>query len=149
MISYRPERVEIELGEHSGGLLVLSDTYYPGWQAYVDGVEQRLLLANHVFRAVEVPEGARQVVFQYKSFSFRLGAWTSAGALGIFAFLLFWSRGRKLERIQPRPAEAKFKIVDWTLQAVLIVVIHALLTQWPLWALAVQRSRALITWGGS
>ena len=37
IVSYEPERVEIEATSRGPGLLVLSDLHYPGWKAEVDG----------------------------------------------------------------------------------------------------------------
>jgi uncharacterized membrane protein YfhO len=55
-------------------LLVLSDGYYPaGWQAYVDGKPVRTYQANHAFRAVCVPAGAKTVEFKYTSKAYRNG----------------------------------------------------------------------------
>jgi uncharacterized membrane protein YfhO len=55
-------------------LLVLSDGYYPaGWQAYVDGYPVKTYQANHAFRAVCVPGGAKTVEFKYVSKAYRNG----------------------------------------------------------------------------
>ena len=131
-----------------GGLLVLSDTYYPGWQAYVDGEEQKILRANHVFRALAVPPTAQRVVFRYGAPSFTAGAWLSGAALGVFAFLLFWTRGQKMGDAGPLALEEKGWPGALTIQVVLIFVIHALVIQWPQWAQVLQRSRVLEAWGG-
>ena len=64
IVRYEDEEVAVALTDSVGGILVLSDTYYPGWRAFVDGVERPILRANHVFRAVEVPGwGARGRLF--------------------------------------------------------------------------------------
>ena len=148
IVSYGPEEVEIELGEHEGGLLVLSDTYYPGWRAYVDGEEQKILRANHVFRALAVPPTAQRVVFRYGAPSFTAGAWLSGAALGIFALLLFWKRGQEIGGAGLLTLEEKGWPGALTVQTVLIFAIHALVTQWPQWAQVLQRSRVLEAWGG-
>ena len=62
------------------GYLVLTDTYYPGWQATVDGTPVEILPANHAFRAVPLDSGEHRVVFEYDPLSFRLGAWITVGA---------------------------------------------------------------------
>ena len=64
----RPDRIEIELDAAAaqGSYLVLSDTYYPGWRAAVDGVEKKILRTNYAFRGIPLPEGARHVVFYYE-----------------------------------------------------------------------------------
>ncbi|MEE3259894.1 MAG: YfhO family protein, partial [Candidatus Latescibacterota bacterium] len=78
ILRYEDEKVEIGLENHAGGILVLSDTYYPGWKSYIDGIAVPILRANHVFRAVVVPAGAEQVVFSYQPDSFRNGMLISA-----------------------------------------------------------------------
>lgn len=55
------------------GMLILHDTYYPGWKAYVDGRETEILPANAAFRAVAVPAGRHKVRFAYEPASLRAG----------------------------------------------------------------------------
>jgi hypothetical protein len=54
--------------------LVLSDTYFPGWKAFVDGKEEKILRANYNFRAVPLTAGTHRVEFVYDPLSFKLGA---------------------------------------------------------------------------
>ncbi len=76
-----PERVEIDAASSADGLLVLSDTFYPGWRATVDGSEVEILRANGLFRAVRIPAGPHRVVFEYAPRSLRRGAWLSGLSL--------------------------------------------------------------------
>jgi len=55
------------------GQLVLTDTWYPGWSAEVDGREVPIRPANGAFRAVEVPAGRREVAFEYRPWTARVG----------------------------------------------------------------------------
>jgi hypothetical protein len=67
--------------------MVLSDTWYPGWQAEIDGQRVELYHANYLFRAVHLPEGEHSIEFQYQPLSFMFGAiistiaWLSIGAI--------------------------------------------------------------------
>ena len=73
---YRPNRVAVDL-DGTGGWLVLSDVWFPGWTCRVDGVEVPVYRANHAFRAVPVPAGAKQAEFTFSPRSYRVGWWVS------------------------------------------------------------------------
>jgi hypothetical protein len=69
IVSWQPDRVEVEVDSAQAGVLVLHDLYYPGWVVEVDGEPARLLRANVLFRAVEVSEGRHRVVFSFQPFA--------------------------------------------------------------------------------
>lgn len=73
IISYTPNKVVIKVNTDSPALLFLSDNYYPGWKAYIDGKKTKILRADYTFRAVIVPKGTHTVVFGYSPLSFKLG----------------------------------------------------------------------------
>jgi hypothetical protein len=81
MLSWRPDRIEIEVDSPQGGMLVLHETYYPGWVAEIDGKPARILRADVLFRGVEVPPGRRQVMFRFAPLSFGNLASALASAL--------------------------------------------------------------------
>ena len=82
VIEYRPNRVVLQLdGRAEGGFLVLSDVWFPGWVCRVDGVEVPVYRANHAFRGVVLPGGAKQAVFTFEPMSYRVGWWISTIAL--------------------------------------------------------------------
>ncbi len=68
-----PNEVHTRFTASAPGFLVLTDVFYPGWKAFLDGVETPILRANYAFRAVRVPQGAHSVVFRYEPLSFTLG----------------------------------------------------------------------------
>jgi len=74
IVAYAPEHVEIEVQAEGSGLLVLSDSFFPGWQARVDDDESEILRANGLFRAVALPAGFHRVRFDYRPTSLRSGA---------------------------------------------------------------------------
>ena len=69
-----PEQVRVEIAPAAPGWLVLSDTFFPGWKALVDGEERPIVRANVAFRAVAVQPGDRLVEFRYEPFWYRAGA---------------------------------------------------------------------------
>lgn len=72
--SYQPEKVTIMTESTAAGLLVLTDTYFPGWWAWVDAKPTKLYPANWALRAVEVPEGRHIVTMKYEPDSLLYGA---------------------------------------------------------------------------
>ncbi|PYN33989.1 MAG: hypothetical protein DME01_16760 [Candidatus Rokuibacteriota bacterium] len=87
-------RVSVQVSTDRPAYLVLSDTWFPGWAATVDGHPTRVWRANHTLRAVVVPSGAREVVFTYAPRSLRIGALISVVALGLVALAMIpgWRR---------------------------------------------------------
>jgi hypothetical protein len=83
-------RVQIEVQSHKAGFLVLADTWYPGWQASVNGRTTPVLRANYVLRAVTVPAGKSVVEFRFAPPLFRYGAWMSAVGLAVLVLLVAW-----------------------------------------------------------
>ena len=90
-----PERMTIELAVSAPALLVVSDAFYPGWRATVDGVERPILAANLALRAVAVAPGDREVVFRYRPLSYSVGAWISTGALALVTAWLLAALARR------------------------------------------------------
>jgi hypothetical protein len=62
---YQPLAVRIDVSAPGSMLLIVTDTYYPGWQARLDGHATAIYRTHGVFRAVLVPAGAHRVEFRY------------------------------------------------------------------------------------
>jgi hypothetical protein len=82
----------VELQASRPTYLFLSETWYPGWKVYVDGVEKPLLRANYTFRAVKVEAGSHTVRFAFQPRSWTLGLFLAAATLAIIALTLISSR---------------------------------------------------------
>jgi Bacterial membrane protein YfhO len=80
---YAAERVALEATMSCDGMVVLSDTYYPGWDAKVDGKPAQVYEVDLALRGVIVPAGTHRISFVYRPRSFMLGiALTFAGLMG-------------------------------------------------------------------
>ncbi|MGH2625445.1 MAG: hypothetical protein ACRDHY_02195, partial [Anaerolineales bacterium] len=91
--SANPNAVAIQVDAPDGGWLILSDTWYPGWEVEVDGAPARLYRADYVFRAVFVPPQTRSVGFRYRPWTFRVGAGLSLVAwMVLVAGAVRWRR---------------------------------------------------------
>ncbi len=78
-----PERVVVEVGATRPGVLVLTDAFAPGWEAFVDGRPRRIWQANYFVRGVLLRPGDARVELRYRAPGFALGvavfavAWTA------------------------------------------------------------------------
>jgi hypothetical protein len=71
---YQPERVVLHTRGDQPAAVVLTDAYFPGWEATLDGDAVALLRANLNFRAVAVPPGEHEIEMRYRPASLRWGA---------------------------------------------------------------------------
>jgi hypothetical protein len=76
-------RVSLSVDAPTAGFVVLTDTFYPGWQATIDGQSTDIWSANLAFRAVAVEGGKHEIVFDYRPRSFTVGLWISIMTLVI------------------------------------------------------------------
>jgi hypothetical protein len=88
---YTPEEVVVEASTDAPGYLLLTDTFYPGWRASVDGQPAEIVRADEMFRAVRLEPGRHRVEFRYQPDSAIWGAWISAAALLLWLAALIWS----------------------------------------------------------
>ncbi len=91
IVTYQPTRVTIEVFSNRPALLVLNDTFYPGWRATVDGRAVPIYRANFLFRGVPVEPGSHTVVFEFTPWNFRLGA--ALSIVGLVGALLLAVHG--------------------------------------------------------
>lgn len=103
--SYRSNVVKISTETQSRQFLFLSDSYYPGWKAYVDGDEVEILRGNYAFRTILIEPGKHKVSFKYDPMSFKIGlAITLATILFCFIYFIKIKSIRKLESNNSQPA---------------------------------------------
>ena len=98
LVAHQPQLVRIRVETDSPGYLILTDTWFPGWRATIDGRPARVLRANYAFRAASIDPGRHEVIFQYTPASFRVGALVGAASAGALLVLL-GVRGRSGRRL--------------------------------------------------
>jgi len=91
LLVYDTRKVMVKVHTATDGYLMLTDAWYPGWHASVDGQESPVLRADLMFRAVYLPAGEHVVEFTYAPQSFTIGLWISAAALLSLIGLWIWT----------------------------------------------------------
>jgi hypothetical protein len=106
IVRYENERVTIAASADSEAILVLADSHYPGWKAFVDGKQEVIRRANLFFRAVPLPAGNHTVEFRYEPKSFTIGLVISVVTLVALALVTavfaFRSRNNSLSKASLR-----------------------------------------------
>ena len=90
--------VQIALRASSPSYLVLDDTYYPGWQAYLDGKPVPIRQADYLLRAVKVPAGVHRLTFVYAPLSYLAGMSITVVTALVLAVALLWPLLRRRMR---------------------------------------------------
>jgi hypothetical protein len=88
-------RITLRVDAPSSGFVVLSQTYYPGWEARVDGVSVPVIRANVAFQAVSVPQGAHTVELRFRPTSFIVGSRVTMAAIALLCLWLLWYEARR------------------------------------------------------
>jgi hypothetical protein len=87
---YGPRCVVVDVTTAGPGVVLLADTWYPGWKARLDGQPTRLYRADYILKGVFVPPGKSEVEFYYAPLSFRVGAAISLGTVICVAVVGLW-----------------------------------------------------------
>lgn len=72
-ISYGIEKIVLGTKVSQNKILILTDNYYDAWHATIDSQPAKVMQAYNTFRAVELPAGTKEVVFEYKSERYAFG----------------------------------------------------------------------------
>ncbi|WP_373070583.1 hypothetical protein [Gemmatimonas sp.] len=95
---YHAGAIDITLGgpAPAGSALIVSENFYPGWTAVVDGKPATIARADYTLIGVELPMGAKSVQLRFDSAPYHTGKLLTLLALG--AALLWWIIGFALDR---------------------------------------------------
>ena len=85
VVESRPGLLVVDADTSAEGLLVLSNIYYPGWRAKLDGAPVEIQRVNGIFQGVFLPAGRHQVDLRFEPASFQWGAWISLAGLLLMA----------------------------------------------------------------
>ena len=96
-VSFARERIQAQVTLAAPGLWVVADSWFPGWEATLDGTPVEILRVNGIHRGIRVPEGSHTLEMRYRPASFRIGGRISMLALILLvpAAFVAGSGGRK------------------------------------------------------
>jgi hypothetical protein len=80
-LRYGDRELELEVEASGRAFLATSETYFPGWRAWIDGRETDLVMTNAAFRGLAVPAGRHRVRMRFEPRVLWYGAAISAAAM--------------------------------------------------------------------
>jgi len=92
--SFDHDRITVELVAESPALLIVSQSYYPGWRAEVDGAAAPVVVANSAFIGVPVAAGSQTVVLRFRPTHLGVSLWMLLGGVVLSSALLLDGRRR-------------------------------------------------------
>lgn len=99
--------IELHVSSAAAAFLVLSDIYYPGWEATVDEQPVQIYQTNYVLRGLPVPPGDHIVRFRFRPRSLAYGAALSVLSL-LLALALAIISAKFNFRLEAKPIKARF-----------------------------------------
>jgi len=73
ILSYDNENIRFKASTKGPAYLVLSEIYYPGWRAKVNGQDVEVLCGNYIFRVILLPKGDHEIHMFFTSSTFHFG----------------------------------------------------------------------------
>lgn len=96
-IKYTPGYIRLSCTTSQSGLFFISDTYFPGWHARVDGKKTKVIRADYAFQGLWLTQGTHTIELNYAPASFKYGELLSIiGLLSLIGFYLIVFRKKKL-----------------------------------------------------
>jgi hypothetical protein len=94
-LKYEPDEIEVSTQTQNEAVLVLSETYYPGWKAWVDESPVQVFQTDIALRGVVVPAGSHRVRMQFRPLLLPIVLLISLGTAILLAFSAFMYRRRE------------------------------------------------------
>jgi uncharacterized membrane protein YfhO len=102
---YLPEEISLRVSTSADGFLVFSEPFVEEWNAYVDGEEVDVILANHALRGVAIGAGDHTVVMKYEPKSVMIGlATTGVTSVAMIGVWIWAGIDRRRSRSKEIPA---------------------------------------------
>lgn len=97
--TYTPNYLKFTTYTNNPMLFFLSDNYYPGWNAFIDGNSTTVYRANYSFRSVIIPKGKHFLEFKYQPESLKIGLYITASGILMLIGLIIYTSGNRKQRL--------------------------------------------------
>lgn len=95
-LTEKPGGLEIQFDTEAGGFFVYSNTYYPGWEAKLNGQPTTVYMADSIVKGVIVPnKGSYNLTLSYNPKSFYVGLTITCASIFFTLFFFFYRRRAK------------------------------------------------------
>jgi len=88
---YSPNEIQINSRSDRDGFLILLDSYYSGWKAYVDEKETKIYQADYLFRAIRIEKGSHKIEYIFRPVLLKIGLVLSLLSLNFISIIIILS----------------------------------------------------------
>ncbi|WP_282089692.1 YfhO family protein [Aquimarina algiphila] len=110
LTAHQPNHLVYESKVKEESFAVFSETYYPGWQAYIDGNPVEHVQVNYMLRGLPIPEGQHKIEFKFEPQVIKTGSSIVLTSSIIFILLIiggFYYQYKKTGSLLSLPKEDK------------------------------------------
>ncbi len=94
-VEYKNSSIKFNTNNNCVKPVFISNSFYPGWKATIDGYPTEIFQANHAFQSVIVPSGSHQIILKYSPTNFKIYLFISIGcAVSLLIFLFYDSQNK-------------------------------------------------------
>ena len=92
--NYQDQKFTLSVYTDKDSPLIVSNPFYPGWQAFIDGNKTNIYKVNFMFQSIIIPQGNHKIEFKFRPQSFYNGIYVSVIGLvvTIFISIILWHR---------------------------------------------------------
>lgn len=107
LTEYKPNALKYKSLAQSEQLAVMSEVYYPkGWKAYIDGKSVTHFCADWTLRAMRIPAGQHEIVFQFEPHGYNTARTIASASSGLLVLLLLGGIGSLFYRKKDKQSKA-------------------------------------------
>ena len=81
------------------GILCITIPYSEGWQAFVDGKKQKVMLANGHYLGLDLDQGRHHITLRYHRPLQKEGIYLSLAGLVLLILLIAWEERKRKKRL--------------------------------------------------